>query len=567
MLIIKHLVNMTDMTLIPKLNSIYIVCGLLLFALGLTPDLNAGELDATELQVPEETLLALVAVDMPPAPRAQKPPSQSPLTQLIRRVVSDNQQIQIQKTAWMIRQAEAEETRAIFEPELITSLERQVNSQHNSIVESLGLNSASTYDEDNWNYDASIQALAPTGGKMKLGYNFSRLSNSLTKSLTSEDNEYQMYLGVSLSQPLLKNAGATATKAGIMAADLESSAAFQEYRLKMMQRVSNVSVDYWDYYQAQKKLELRQDSFRISEKILADNQERHRTGKMAETEVLEAKIGVNTRQSLLSETAHEQLQVANRLRSLMAQTRSTTTSEMTPEEIKPGTAEASTLELELSDPKPYRLEELNRDEIIQTAFTLRPEYLAAKKRLEQAEIKIGFAKNQRWPELDLIASYGLNGLDFDTSGSLEQLERSDHAAWAVGLELHLPLQGGIESRSKLKKSKLEKRRQIITLKDIEIELKNRIDTAIDNVHKSTEQLHYAEQIIAIQKRLFEVEMMRLQAGQSSSRLVLEKEDNYRSARENALTNIVKQQRALIEMDLTSGAILQKYGVDIMEAAL
>lgn len=105
------------------------------------------------------------------------------------------------------------------------------------------------------------------------------------------------------------------------------------------------------------------------------------------------------------------------------------------------------------------------------------------------------------------------------------------------------------------------------LKDIEIELKNRIDTAIDNVAKTTEQLQYAQQVIAIQKRLFDTELIKLEAGQSSSRLVLEKEDNYRSARETALTNIVKLQRALVEMELTSGTILQKYGVDIMETEL
>ncbi len=133
--------------------------------------------------------------------------------------------------------------------------------------------------------------------------------------------------------------------------------------------------------------------------------------------------------------------------------------------------------------------------------------------------------------------------------------------------MRLPLGGGVDSRSKLKKSQLEKRRQLMVLKDIEIELKNRVDTAIDNVMRSTEQLQYATQIIDIQKRLFDTELIKLKAGQSSSRLVLKKEDNYRSARETALTNTIKQQRALVEMDLASGTILQNYGVDRMETEL
>ncbi|MDX2493556.1 MAG: TolC family protein, partial [Desulfuromusa sp.] len=225
------------------------------------------------------------------------------------------------------------------------------------------------------------------------------------------------------------------------------------------------------------------------------------------------------------------------------------------------------LNLAITEPEPLAQQNLNSDEIIEQAFKFRPEYLAARKKLQQAEVKITFAKNQRWPELDLLASYGLNGLDFSSGESWEQIQDGEYASWAAGLQLRLPLQGGIDSRSKLKKSELEKRRQLMVLKDIEIELKNRIDTAIDNVARSTEQLRYAEQIIEIQKRLLDTELIKLKAGQSGSRLVLEKEENYRSARETALTNTVKRQRALVEMELASGTILQKYGVDIMETEL
>lgn len=730
----KSVVHMMKMTV--KKNTVTVLSLLLLLICSGTSLWAAQEQSAeillAQLQVPVNTLERLSDQQRD----FQSLLNGEPLTlaDLIRRVVSENQQVQVQKTDWEIRQTEAEQARAIFEPELVTSLERESNSQKNSVEDSLGQGLATTYSERNWNYDASVQALAPTGGKVKLGYNYNQLSNSLTHSLTNEENEYQMYLGATLTQPLLKDAGSKATKTGIMTADLETSAAFQEYRLKMMQRVSKVSVDYWDYYQAYKKLALRNDSYRIAEQILADNQERYRTGKMAETEVLEAQIGVHTRKSLLSETAHEQLEIANRLRSLLSLTSSSpakinrpkpathqsqrpqvttklaaapitfkrtefkqvidnstdlkfalsssrltasmkqsldqlaaslkgkqnlffkvightdsymlspatakiygdnfglgkaranstakylaktlnlgknhykigtggpfepvadndtaagraknrrveifisydqpVTEETTPrrEEKLPRQKKLTSkspqpLNLAITEPEPLGQQNFNSDEIIEQAFKYRPEYLAARKKLQQAEIKISFAKNQRWPELDLLASYGLNGLDFNTGDSWKQIENGEYASWSAGLQLRLPLRGGIDSRSKLRKSELEKRRQLMVLKDIEIELKNRIDTAIDNVARSTEQLQYAEQIIDIQKRLLDTELIKLKAGQSSSRLVLEKEDNYRSARETALTNTVKRQRALVEMELASGTILQKYGVDLMEGSL
>ena len=747
---------MTEIMLKPTGKLVSIICGLLLITLGAGSELKASETGINlhsqsidlnhrpsssqqpELRVPVETLLALAETEKPSV--TENPPGyhrQQPLLlpELIRHMVSTNQQVQIQKTDWMIRQAEAEQSRAIFEPELSTSITRESNKQRNSVEEALGRGLTATYDEQNWRYDASVEALVPTGGKIKLGYNLNDLSDSLTRSLTDEENEYQMYLGINLTQPLLKNAGTKMTRAGIMTADLESTAAFQEYRLKMMQRVSKVSVDYWGYYQAYKKLTLREDSCRIAKQILTDNRVRHRTGKMAETEVLEAIIGVNTRKSLLSETAHEQFRIANRLRNLLALTSSSSDKINLPlparssshQQIKPvdlqttplttirriefkkvidnsealiftvgknqltsamktqlinlaktlkdkpnlflkvightdsyqlsattvkiygdnyglGRARADStanyladllglnkhqykietagpfepvtdnntaagraknrrveifisydqtvsvksegltktatvsaeneilaatppLNLDISEPDIFDRQNFNSSEIIENAFNLRPEYLAARKKLRQAEIKISFARNQRWPELDLLASYGLNGLDFNNGDSWKQIKNGDYPSWSAGLRLRLPLQGGKESRSKLRKSELEKRRQLMVMKDIEIELKNRIDTAIDNVIRTTEQLKYARQIIAIQKRLFDAELEKLQAGQSSSRLVLEKEDDYRSARETALARTVKQQIALVEMELASGTILQKYGVDIMETTL
>ena len=89
----------------------------------------------------------------------------------------------------------------------------------------------------------------------------------------------------SLRQPLLKNAGIETTKTAIRVAQSESQASFQEYRQEMMRKVSEAADIYWEYYRAQESLILIQESVRIAEKILIDNRQRHRTGKMAKTEV------------------------------------------------------------------------------------------------------------------------------------------------------------------------------------------------------------------------------------------------------------------------------------------
>lgn len=462
-------------------------------------------------------------------------------------VVEQNQLSKSQGAQFSIKQVEEEKTRAIFEPDFVTSLRLEDNEQRNTVQETVNRLYTSIYNERNWDYSASLQGVVPTGAHYNLGYNYRDLSNSVTKDLTSKDNEYQMYLGLSLVQPLLKNAGFETTRSEINAAESETRASFQNYRQDRMKTVSKAALIYWDYYQAQQKLKLRQDSVRIANQILNDNQERVRTGKMAETEVLEAKVGTASRQSLLSEAEQELRDSTNRLKSVLS-------INSFDESMDINVNEALVATPIVLDP----------ESLTQKAFKLRPDYLAALERLSQADIKTSYAENQSWPELDLQASYGLNGLDFSRSNSWGQIEDADHASWAVGMEFRLPLQGGIDTSSDLKKIQLEKKQLLWEIKDIEISLTNEIDTATHKVSNAKKRLDYANNIVTIQEQLLAAEIARLQAGKSLSRLVLEKEDNYRIAQEEAMKNQVALQTALINHDLAVGSLLLTNGVELME---
>jgi outer membrane protein TolC len=475
------------------------------------------------------------------------------LSELIHRVVAQNQQIQIQKAEWDIKQAEEKGTHAIFEPDFVTSAEYEDNSQKNTPQESLNRLGEDVYTERNWDYSVGLEGLVPTGAKVNLGYELRQLSNTVTKDLTDEKDEYEMYLGLSVRQPILKNAGIETTKTAIRVAQKESQVSFQEYRREMMQTVSKAAAVYWDFYRTQENLILRQESVRIADKILVDNRQRHRTGKMAETEVLEAMAGVSSRKALSSEAQHEHREAANRLSKLLSVPHS-----------------QETMRFEATD-KPVIdfIDKLDFDvvAIMQRAFELQPEYLAAHERLEQADVKLSFAKNQRWPELDLIASYGFNGLDFSRGDSWDQIEDGDFETWSVGVEFRLPIGGGIKSRSELRKARLEIKSQLSTLKDIEVNLTNNIDTTLHHITSAEEQRQYADGIVKIRKRLLDAELARLDAGKSSTRLILEKEDDYRNAKEIALKNRVELQTALVELELAGGTILLNNGVEIMELEL
>lgn len=493
-----------------------------------------------------------------PAPAPDPNPAATPATGLagamtlkglIGQVIDNNQQIQSQKLQWGIQKAEEAKARSIFEPRLVSSIQLEDRSQKNSAEQAASRQFALTYDERNWDFSAAVQGLLPTGGQVQLGYDSRRLSNTLTRTLADEDREYQMFLGLSLTQPLLKNAGVATTMSGIRVAEVESELAFQEFRQEVMRTVGEAGARYWNFFQAQEILKLRDESLRAARLLLQDSEERHRLGKMAKTEVLEAQAGMVNRLAQQSEVRQEHLEAMNRLRSLVSQA-----------------VDRSSAAFQATEPA-SALPAVDDQLLLKNAIRLRPEYLAAQKKIQRAGLKVAYAKNQSWPELDLKASFGLNGLDFSKGDSWEQIEESRFKDWSLGLNLQLPLLGNREGKSALEQANLEKQRALVGLKAVEIELANGIDTGVQHVHSAAEQLAHANSVVEIQQQLFEVELVRLQAGKSNTRLVLEREENYRKAQESAVKNRVNLHKALLSLELAGGTILLNHNVELMEVAL
>jgi len=160
---------------------------------------------------------AAIATSAGPAERSGSPAgvvNRLSLSELIHRVVAQNRQIQIQQAEWDIKQAEEKGTHAIFEPDFVTTAEDEDNSKKNTPQESLNRLGEDVYTERNWYYRVEIEGLVPTGGKVNLGYELRQLSNIVTKDLTDEEDEHEVYLGLNVRQPLLKNAGIETTKTG-----------------------------------------------------------------------------------------------------------------------------------------------------------------------------------------------------------------------------------------------------------------------------------------------------------------------------------------------------------------
>jgi len=457
-----------------------------------------------------------------------------------------NERIQFQNAEWAIKQEGVYSAKGVFEPSLMGDYRHFDTAQRQTVREIVSTQFTPLFIERSNDYDIAVESLAPTGAQLKLGYNVRDFKNNFDVQF-GVPREVKSFMGISATQPLLKNAGIQTNKAGIRVAEEDAGIAFQNYREQMMQVIAEAIVAYWDLRLAQEKQNVRQDSVLIAETILNDNIVRVRTGKMAATEVLEAKAGLALRRSFLIEARQAIVTAVNNVRTLFS------------------TSADDAIPIEAADPLALEsLQEADLKASLARAYRLRAEYLAANRKLEREDIRTAYAKNQTYPELDLKGSYGLNGLATDFQDSWKELWDPDFRTWEVGFQFSVPLSGGRQTRGEFNAAKKRQEQALLELKAIEVAVVNSVDTAIQQVENTASQVSYFSEAVGFNKLLLKAELARLDAGKSNSRLVLEKEEDLLRAREAELDSLVNYQRAVVELEMAEGSLLLSNGIEIME---
>lgn len=460
-------------------------------------------------------------------------------------VVANNLSLLGQQLEWEASKRALRSEKGIYEPEFVATGERVLNKRENSIEQTLSQDTSLFY-EKNWNYGAAIEKLFASGAKVRLGYTLQDISNNLrTNVVDTVRHEYQGFSGLSFTQPLLRNAGVAVTESRIRLARHEADIAFEGWRKQLMTVLAQSEGAYWDLQQAQELVGLREKSLQIAQAILDDNRERVRAGKMAELEVLQAEAGVAMRGVAAADARQKVVEAMNRLKTFFTEVVSVSNRTITAVD-RPAVVPVA----------------LDFNELAERALRHFPDYRIGLARADQEDVRVVYAENQRWPQLDLTGSYGLNGLGADWADSWDQTRDHGHESWSVGLELRIPLGGGTRSANELAAARLRKRQALMSLKATEVTLINTLDAAISKIKSSEGRVKGYELSVDVNQQLFETERQRLDAGKSDSRKVLEIEEDLVAACIGAAESLVQYRKAVSELEYTSGTMLAKHGFEL-----
>lgn len=170
----------------------------------------------------------------------------------------------------------------------------------------------------------------------------------------------------------------------------------RSFLLQVVNTINQVEHTSHELSGAIETLNLRNESLRLAEKLFADNRKRFNAGLTHVGEVQEAETAIASRQELVIAASQTVKDITNVLKNLL--------------QIQPGSplypvsfpTEGLLLLTEEGIP--------SYEESFSQALNNRPDYSQKKIALESKGIIVKFSKNQLLPRLDLVGTFGLNGL-------------------------------------------------------------------------------------------------------------------------------------------------------------
>ncbi len=373
-----------------------------------------------------------------------------------------------------------------------------------------------------------------------------------------------------ITQPIMRDLIWNQAWTEVKTSGIRYRTSLEEFRRQLMDTVRNIELGYWELVATDEQERVARKSLEQAGALLEQTKVQYEVGVVSRVEVVEAEAGVAEREFdvITAENRHDRAQDELIERVLGTQL----------------TAE-SRLEIDPIDrPEDYIRFEIDLDEAARKAFSKRPELVSQRQRIEEQQIQLKFAKNQRLPEVDLTGSIGSRGLsgvgrtDDDlvfggatpTVGSryrnaYDDLFQSDGAVqWSVGGVVSIPI-GNIRARHRVTQADIELRRSRTELVRLQQEIILDIRTRARDLESAQQGIAAAERRRVAAEEQFRAESIRLEQGESTPFDVLLRERDLVEAESQEIAAFQTYRNSVAELERAQGTILDTRNVLVDQA--
>jgi len=474
--------------------------------------------------------------DVPPPPAGPVPSvPELTLEQCIARALLKNFDLEIGRFSPQIAQDSIELAKGGYQPVFTIS-----GSTGRSTTGATGLTASSSTTSSDLRAGVSQQlysgtTLSASSRLDRSRFNPATLSGALNPA-------YDADLTLSVRQNLLSGFGTAVNQASLNRARIGFDIANLNFKAQALNVIQNTENAYYNLVFAREQLTVRNFSLALANRLHEEAKTRLDTGVAIPLDVLQAQVGVaNARRNVLLAGQS----VADRMEALLAL--------IGQFELDNAVGTVRFDEVTVVTPvfaSSYQLAKQNQ-----------PDYLASVATLEQLKLDLQVAKDATKPDLSVGAAVGLSGRNGTGSDAFgDALDRQNHS-WQVDFAFSYPW-GQKSDKARYRQSLSTLNREQVRLHQLEQSIELQVRSAVRSVETNLESVKIASLASRLSERQYELEKARFDAGLSTSRRVLEAQNDLETNRVNELQARVTFHTAIAALHRIEGSSLQRYGVTL-----
>jgi len=415
------------------------------------------------------------------------------------------------------------------------------------------------------------------GTDMEVDFNNSRVSSNTVYDFLAPalNSSFQF----KLTQHLLQGFGFSANARYIQIAKNNRRISEASFRDQITATVNQIENMYWDLVSAYENVRVQKKQMEFAEKLLANNKRQMEIGALPSIEVVRAQSAIATDQQALT-TAETNLQLAELLMK-NAITRSLDDPALADAEVIP----TSSIEL------PPPASSLPVQDVVNDAFSHRPDLEEALINLNNSEISNKAIRNALLPTADLTAYYGGSGLGgrrnpayiclsdpqvcgvgeappseptISYGATLQQLVNSSAPDKGITLNVTIPIRNRAAQATQVR-SELEKQQSQILLQELENQIRIEVRNAEFAVQQNRASVDAAQAAVELANKSLELERKKFEDRASTTIAVLQNEAGLTQAEATLIGAKISYQRAAVSLQQVTGHLLDRAGISIEDA--
>jgi len=408
-------------------------------------------------------------------------------------------------------------------------------------------------------------------GQMPSGQQY---SVSLSQSKVNDNtyiNAFNPYyptsLNVSLTQPLLKNAGINPAKRALLLSVVNADVSESQTLADASTTIANVENEYWSLVAAWRTVAIDEQALHQAVAQQASNVRLAKQGQAAPIDAVESSTQVSTYQDQVFEDLQQVSTVQNTLKGLLVDDPA---NPIWRANLVPTSPVLQTPQIP------------SFDALLASALKNRPEVRQIADAQRQADIDLRYAKNQALPQADLQMNYQSNGYagnalpplggTFGTAtpppymvGSAAQsysnLWSGKFPTYSVGVVIDLPI-GNTTARANLAAAREQELQAQLQGRGIRQRVVFEVRNAYQGYQTAVARLNAATQARTTAAEVYASEQRKFRNGASTTFLVLQRQIELVQAQGRELSAQTALNKAVVELQRVDGSILDANDVHL-----